>query len=117
MTEEESKRDFLDNILHAKYTDDDFLIENDVEKLQKMTINWKEIQGKWSNVAERKMREVATRENLTMHEKVLLWQLGYYKAKTPEDKKKFDEVEAIQKDFEEFLKNEGAKLLENRKKR
>lgn len=104
-------RELLDSILYTKYTDEEFFRENDVRKLHRMTINWKMIEGKWNDAAEKKLKEVAARDNLTMHEKVLLRELGYYKAKTREEKEKFAELDAVKKDMVQHMYNEFDKMF------
>ena len=98
------------DIMFRNYTDEDWRNEEDVKVLHAMTLNWKILHNKWSNIAEEKMQEVSNRLNLTESERYLLWRLGYYKPITLNEeihfKRKDTEIESIGKDFQNFVINE-----------
>lgn len=49
-----------DYIFRKHFTDDDWKRETDIERLLFMVLNWKQIEGKWSEIAEEKMNLVKT---------------------------------------------------------
>lgn len=98
------------NVLFRNYTDEDWRKEEDVKVLHAMTLNWKILHNKWSDIAEEKMQEVSNRINLTDSDKYLLWCIGYYKPATLNEekclKRKNAEIKRIGEDFQKFALNE-----------
>lgn len=45
-------------LFQKNFTDDDFEKETDIEKLLMMFLNWKQVEGKWSVVAQKRFDEV-----------------------------------------------------------
>ena len=45
-------------LFQKNFTDDDFEKETDIEKLLMMFLNWKQVEGKWSVIAQKRFDEV-----------------------------------------------------------
>lgn len=61
-------------LFQKNFTDDDFEKETDIEKLLMMFLNWKQVEGKWSEVAQKRFDEVKKME-LTDSQRHLLEKL------------------------------------------
>ena len=61
-------------LFQKNFTDDDFEKETDIEKLLMMFLNWKQVEGRWSETAQKRFDEVK-KMKLTDSQRQLLEEL------------------------------------------